>query len=62
MIQGKILSNDVVKNLVNIRKDIGYLILKKMNEYRKKNNLNELKWSEKAYERALEHTFYQVKK
>lgn len=35
MIQGKILEEEVVNSLVNLRKDIGYLILDKMNEYRK---------------------------
>lgn len=58
MIQGKILSKEIVNNLVNLRKDIGYLILEKMNQYRRKNNLNSLQWSEKAYDRALEHTYY----
>lgn len=34
MIQGKILSSETVSTLQNLRKDIGLLILKKMNEYR----------------------------
>ena len=62
MIQGKILSKEIQNKLVPVRKDIGLLLLKKLNEYRKKNNLNELQWSEKAYDRALEHTLYQVEK
>lgn len=42
MIQGKILSQQTINSLENLRKDIGQLILEKMNQYRLKNNLNAL--------------------
>lgn len=49
LMQTKILSKDVIENLESVREDIGRLILKRMNIYRKEKGLNELKWSPRAY-------------
>ena len=48
-IQAKKLSQTTIKTLENMRKDIGIEILRQFNEYRIRNRLNELQWSEEAY-------------